>query len=302
MRAAALFGRRSRRCRFHKEKGVNISAGRINFLARRYGFARYLEIGVDRGETFLGVAMPHKTAVDPVFAFNVTPHRGPTTQFFPQPSDDFFAALPRLITRPPYASASGERFCFDIVFIDGLHTFAQAYRDFLHSLPYTHEKTIWIFDDTVPCDPWSAIPDQEKSCAYRKMAGLEGAPWHGDVYKAIFALHDFHPEFSYATQVTYGNPQTIVWRTEKPAERRRIFGDLAKIAALSYFDMLDCHRLLLPVDHVTALDCVGTVCDPLEADVLPRDRLVKPLTAAQNGLANLSDGASASASPAEEQA
>ena len=261
---------------------MNISAGRINFLAKRYGLARYLEIGVDKGETFLEVAMPHKTAVDPVFAFNVAPHRGPTTQFFPQPSDDFFAALPRLISRPPYAAPSGERFCFDLVFIDGLHTFAQAYRDFLHSLPYSHAKTIWIFDDTVPCDPWSAIPDQETSRQYRKMAGLDGEPWHGDVYKAIFALHDFHPEFSYATPVTYGNPQTIVWRTEQPAERQRVFGDLARIAGLSYFDMLDCHRLLLPLDHVAALDRIGTVCDPLRHEgVLPRQRLVKPLCPGQ---------------------
>lgn len=280
---------------------MNISAARINVLARRYGFTRYLEIGVNRGETFLGVSMPHKTAVDPVFAFNVAPHRGPTTQFFPLPSDDFFAELPRLITRTPYASASRERFCFDIVFIDGLHTFAQAYRDFLHSLPYTHAKTIWIFDDTVPCDPWSAIPDQQTSYRYRKMAGLDGTPWHGDVYKAIIALHDFHPEFSYATQVTYGNPQTIVWRTEKPAERRPVFGDPAKIAALSYFDMLDCHRLLLPLDHVAALDRVGTVCNPLEDDVLPRHMLVKPLTVAR-GEANISDGAAAPASSAEEHA
>lgn len=123
-------------------------------------------------------------------------------------------------------------------------------RDFTNSLSYTHKKTIWIFDDTVPCDPWSSLPNQAECYKLRYLAGSKSLAWHGDVFKCIFAIHDFYPDISYATVYDQGNPQTICWRTEFPAKRKRIFNNIDDISSLSYFDMLEnCYALNLMKDN-----------------------------------------------------
>jgi hypothetical protein len=84
---------------------------------------------------------------------------------------------------------------FDAIFIDGLHTFEQSYRDFIHSLRYAHDKIVWIIDDTVPNDPYSALPDFTQCAEYRILAGIFSGSWHGDVYKTAVAIHDRHEDF-----------------------------------------------------------------------------------------------------------
>ena len=257
------------------------ASDRINAIAARHGFSHYLEIGVFRGETFLNVRMPHKTGVDPNFAFDTAEHLSPLTTYAPVPSDEFFRTLPERLGERPYVLPEGRPFLFDLIFIDGLHTFEQSFRDFRNSLPYSHERTVWILDDTVPCDPWSAIPDQEKSYRYRGLAGIGGNPWHGDVFKTVFALHDLHPEFRYATQTSNGNPQTIVWKVASPRKAEPVFGGSEEIARLSYFDMLDHAWALLPVDDNVALGMIGMDISPEDfTDPKSVSRLVRPLVAA----------------------
>ncbi len=259
---------------------MSIASDRINAVAARHGFTRYLEIGVCRGDTFLHVRMPHKTGVDPAFAFDTAGHLSPLTTYFPLASDEFFRKFPERLKERPYLLPEGRQFLFDVVFIDGLHTFEQSYRDFCNSLPYSHERTVWIFDDTVPSDPWSAIPDQEKSYRYRSLAGIPGNPWHGDVYKTVFALHDMHPEFRYATQTSNGNPQTIVWKTAAPRKAAPLFSGREEIAGLSYFDMLDRAWAMLPVDDNVAQEMVGMDISPEDfSDPKAADRLARPLRA-----------------------
>ncbi len=233
----------------------------INLLANSFSATRYLEIGVERGNTFFPVTMPHKTAVDPAFLFDKSQYEAPGTWFFPETSDAFFASA--IHNEPQYKKEEGKNFTFDIIFIDGLHTFEQSYRDFENTLPYSHANTIWILDDTVPCDPYSAIPDMQKSFMYKKRSGLPAISWHGDVYKTVFAIHDFHPEFSYATYVDRDNPQTLLWRAA--TENRQPFIDsLEAINHLSYFDLLDNPSLLMPMSLKDALSCLGRPLNPLE--------------------------------------
>ena len=89
------------------------------------GARSYLEIGVKDGDCFHAVEAPTRVAVDPHFAFR--PPLGTRlrsvlgartgTFYFQTTSDDFYRR-------------AAHRFApFDVVFVDGLHTYEQSYRD-----------------------------------------------------------------------------------------------------------------------------------------------------------------------------
>lgn len=231
----------------------SVSAQRINTLGEAKNYSSYLEIGVCKGETFTEVNIKNKVGVDPDFRFDVNCYAdNQEINLFKMTSDTFFSYL-----------AKNEYPCsikvpFDIIYIDGLHTFKQSLNDFMNTITYSHMNTIWIFDDTVPMDPYTALPDQGKAGLYRKMAGLKVGPWHGDVFKSIFAIHDFFPYFSYATVIDNGNPQTIVWRTVLPAQRKPLYLSRNEIENMSYFDMLENCALLNPVNDADLLSEIGT--------------------------------------------
>lgn len=232
---------------------ASIAACRINRLARLRNSRTYLEIGVACGNTFFNVDLPHKTGVDPRFAFNAPAMVGSNEFLIEATSDAFFQRLPQ-IQQQLYGAPT----LYDIIYIDGLHTFEQTIKDFVHTLPYSHQGTIWIFDDTVPSDPYSALADSVRSLLFRHVAGLAGASWHGDVYKCVFALHDYFAEFSWCTPTDAGNPQTVVWRTPQPTTRPRLLPDMASIKALGYFDLLTMAHMLNPVPDETLLEQLGT--------------------------------------------
>lgn len=249
------------------------SAVRIKKL-RDYAHAqRYLEIGVRDGATFFHVDMPLKVGVDPAFLFDTNAHAQSGTYFFKEASDKFFASLSQ--SNHPLSAdfAQNDAIRFDIIFLDGLHTFEQTFRDFENSLFCAHEKTIWIIDDTVPSDTYSCLPDYEKSLRVRKEAGLAGKQWHGDVFKTVFAIHDRHPEYSYCTLMGE-NPQTIVW---KSGDRRRkpAFASNEEITRLTYFDMLEYAALLMPVQDGELAELLGKAIEPgMDASKDSRSRLL----------------------------
>ena len=245
------------------EHDLNTTLGRIGYLAGLRNARRYLEIGVRAGDTFFNVGLPFKVGVDPDFTFDPAGHVKPGVHFFPQPSNDFFAGLrggePDIGELLPVRGGEAKP-AFDIIFIDGLHTFEQSYRDFVNSRAFAHEGTFWILDDTVPYDEFSAIPDMGRSLRLRRAAGLFGRPWHGDVYKTVFAIHDLHPEFSYCTLME-GNAQTVVWKAGK-SERSRVCSSAGEIARLSFHDMLALRPILMPVENEEFPALIGQSLDP----------------------------------------
>ena len=202
---------------------MNHSARRANALSKQIDARRYLEIGVSKGDTFRGVEIAERTGVDPRFAFDTSELANEFTRFVSKTSDDFFAAEPIL---PPY----------DVVFIDGLHTFEQVARDFANVLLRTHRRSAILLDDTVPVDVYSAIRNQQSAIGHRKAAGGKGADWHGDVFKIVFYIHDFWPSLNYRTIIGSGNPQTLVWRANG-VSRPPLFNSLEQISRLTYFDL-----------------------------------------------------------------
>ena len=110
------------------------SARRINSLATKLGAQRYLEIGVNQGDTFRKIEIRDRTAVDPKFAFVVEDFAAPLTRFEETTSDLFFESEP---FEPDY----------DTIFIDGLHHFEQVVRDVSNSLLRMHRRSIMLIDD-----------------------------------------------------------------------------------------------------------------------------------------------------------
>jgi len=221
------------------------SSRRINALAARMRAERYLEVGVAGGDTFLAVATPERTAVDPAFRFDWQALQDPPrTRFHPLTSDAFFAL--RKPGDPRY----------DLVFLDGLHVFPQIFRDFCSTLTATHDRALIVIDDTVPSDVYSSLTNPRAAQRFRRRAGGRGGAWHGDVYKLVFAIHDFFPLLSFCTVATGGNPQTLVWR-ETRADFRPQFDSLETISRMDFFDMQRHRALMRMLPEEEALALVG---------------------------------------------
>jgi predicted O-methyltransferase YrrM len=127
----------------------------LNKLIQKNKFRSYLEIGVNTpnqpGYNWVGVSCETKHGVDP----NVN-----TT--YCMTSDEFFSN---------HISQK-----YDIVFVDGLHLFEQAYRDIENSLSNLNENGIIVVHD---CNPTSEITQRRERVS---------DAWHGDVWKAILKL------------------------------------------------------------------------------------------------------------------
>jgi len=119
----------------------------INQIIKLKNFNDYLEIGCDQNELFSEVIIKNKVGVDP--------NSGGTHRMT---SDKFFLS-------------NKEK--FDLIFIDGLHTYSQTLKDINNSLLALKEKGFILLHD---CFPMSYF-DQAVPRAQRK--------WNGDVWKAI---------------------------------------------------------------------------------------------------------------------
>jgi hypothetical protein len=213
-----------------KNRQGRITADRIEWIAKTVGGRSYLEIGVFDGETFTNVGLERKVAVDPNFRFDWQKYQTGKVSLHPITSDAFFATQKREL--------------FDVIFIDGLHTFAQSFRDFCATMALAHDRTVWLIDDTVPNDIFSMMPDYKQTHRLRELHKVDSMAWHGDVFRTAFAIHDFFPTLDMRTITSFGNPQTIVTKNPR-ADFAPRWNDLEKIARLEFADFdenRDCMR------------------------------------------------------------
>lgn len=160
----------------------------------------YLEIGVENGLTLEAVKIENKTGVDPHPQFIRTFFTYATKSKVME-SDQFFE------------SNQAE---FEIIYLDGLHTFEQTYRDFINSLKVISNDGFIIVDDTVPIDEYSALPNQLEAYEARRIGtnSLETS-WHGDVFKLISVISEWDISFlEIATISDLRNPKTVMWLHE----------------------------------------------------------------------------------------
>jgi hypothetical protein len=155
----------------------------LQAIADRARAGSYLELGVEHGDTFFPLRIPHKVGLDPHFTFTwkfraywtLRYPANATARLYRMTSDAFFA-------RPP------ARDRFDLIFIDGLHTAEQSFRDVQNSLELLAPQGVIVMHDCSPPNQAAAHPASSYAHAVSlRLPGWTGA-WTGDVWKTICRL------------------------------------------------------------------------------------------------------------------
>jgi tetratricopeptide (TPR) repeat protein len=150
----------------------------LTLLARIHGYLRprtYVEIGVFKGES-LRLALPTTQAIgidpEPQLAASL----GTGQQLFAKTSDAFFAGHDLAVELGGLP--------VDLAFIDGIHHFEFALRDFINLERYCTSDSTILIHDCYPLDAYSARRD--------------GAPpfWTGDVWRLIVLLKNARPDLT----------------------------------------------------------------------------------------------------------
>ncbi len=171
----------------------------VNGLLALFDAPSYLEIGVSEGETFNQVVAARKVAVDPHFAFSAPIETDEGCAYHEVTSDAYFSTV-----RGP-----GER--FHVVYLDGLHTFEQTLRDFVHALDVLEPNGVIVIDDVLPSSYASSLPDQRDTMLLRRASGSTDHSWMGDTYKLVFFVEAFFRSCRLRT-VSDNHGQAVVWR------------------------------------------------------------------------------------------
>lgn len=193
----------------------------------------YLEIGVSDGECFCAVSAPIKIGVDPIApspaVLEETRQSGVT--YCALPSDEFFRGPARgLLTAG-----------VDVAFIDGLHTWHQAYRDCRNVLRYLSPEGVILLHDCLPRNEQEAtVAASHSHAAELNGPGWNGV-WTGDVWRVIVTLRTYHTDLS-AHVLWCDHGIGLVRRTRRPSRHPLAEMD---ISGLTFADLRADKRRLL---------------------------------------------------------
>ena len=138
----------------------------IQDIIRKKNFKNYLEIGCDNDENFSKISIENKIGVDPL--------KGGTLRMT---SDEFFKK---------------NKIFFDIIFLDGLHTYEQTIKDINNSLNFLSNEGIILIHDCLPKKIWNQIVPR-----------IYGH-WNGDVWKAIVQSRTYKNADTYTIKADHG--------------------------------------------------------------------------------------------------
>lgn len=158
--------------------------GILQRAINRLNARRYLEIGVDDGSLFRAIDVRERIGVDPIPPAEhvVKACQKPRTAYFQMPSDEFFA-------KEAKRTLSGG---VDVVFVDGLHTFDQAYRDCVHALEYLSPGGLLFIHDCLPTSEAEGVAADNYAAAQAMNLPEWTGDWTGDVWKAVVRLRAEH--------------------------------------------------------------------------------------------------------------
>jgi hypothetical protein len=166
---------------------------RHDFLRRLHQVYRprnYLEIGVNDGRS-LALSRVPSVAVDP--AFKVVKEISCDVHIVRATSDSFFARKdPFIHLRPgrnPFRALARKNPLswfgdpkLELSFIDGMHLFEYALRDFINVEKHSHWSSVIVLDDMLPRSVPEAARDRHTDA------------WTGDVYKVATVLRRLRPD------------------------------------------------------------------------------------------------------------
>lgn len=148
-----------------------------------------VEIGVESGHSIALVRPPALAiGIDP--SPSIVRKLSAETCIFPETSDEFFRR------KGGDSPLTGR--CIDVAFIDGLHLFEQALKDFINIERFCDAQSVVLIHDTMPLD--EATQDRERSTRFHT----------GDVWKLALCLISERPDLDVFTIPTPWTGLTVV--------------------------------------------------------------------------------------------
>lgn len=149
----------------------------------------YLEIGIRSGR---GLAQSHTRTIGVDPEFNLTVPFACDVQVVKATSDDFFSGADPVAHFPEAV--------VDLAFVDGMHLFEYALRDFMNVERFSTPGTVVMIDDMLPRHVDEASRDRET------------VAWAGDVFKVGTVLEKYRPDL------------TVVWIDTEPTGMMMVVG------------------------------------------------------------------------------
>lgn len=138
----------------------------------------YIETGVFAGDSLvIANENTQSIGIDPEPI--VSQQLNSNTQIYELTSDDFFAQndLTELFNNRPV----------DFAFIDGLHIFEAALKDFINIEKYSKKETVILFHDCIPLNKITS--ERERVTSF----------WSGDIWKVVPCLKKYRPDLTIFT-------------------------------------------------------------------------------------------------------
>lgn len=149
--AITLIARKPRNKQIFKWSDITLTRTHVvDALIRQNNFKSYLEIGCQNDINFNAINISHKIGVDPALGGT---HRMTSDAFFAQNTEKF-----------------------DLIFIDGMHTFEQVYKDFFNAYNVLNVGGVILFHDMLPTS-WE-----------QEMVPRINRGWNGTVWKIAYEL------------------------------------------------------------------------------------------------------------------
>jgi hypothetical protein len=194
----------------------------------------YLEIGIGRGAT-LGLATTARRIVglDPI-DHSIDYPVPSKARVYHMTSDEFFAG------ERPENVFSGEP--VDLIFIDGMHWFEYALRDFINVERWASKGSTIVIHDCLPVSRFAATRDRQTRF------------WVGDVWKALEAIIEYRPDLDIGVVPTPPSGLVII-RQLNPSSvvlQERFEEIIARYSSLEYpydFGVFPAHYRLIQNDE-----------------------------------------------------